>query len=46
MDEHAFESLERPELFRDGMHLNREGIRQFSYMLEDEVNQVLEGTGR
>jgi hypothetical protein len=46
MDEHAFESIERPELYRDGMHLNREGIRRFSYMLEDEVNKVLEGTGR
>ncbi len=46
MDEHAFESLERPELFRDGMHLNREGIRLFSGMLEDEVARVLEGAGR
>jgi hypothetical protein len=46
MDERAFESLERPELFRDGMHLNREGIRLFSGMLEDEVARVLEGAGR
>jgi hypothetical protein len=46
LDEHAFESLEHPELFRDGMHLNREGIRQFSYMLEDEVTRVLDGAGK
>jgi hypothetical protein len=46
VDEHAFDSLERPELFRDGMHLNREGIRRFSYMLEDEIARVLDGAGR
>jgi hypothetical protein len=46
LDEHAFDSLERPELFRDGMHLNREGIRRFSYMLEDEITRVLDGAGR
>ncbi len=45
LDEHAFESLEQPELFRDGMHLNREGIRRFSYMLEDEITRLLDGTG-
>jgi len=45
LDEHAFESLERPELFRDGMHLNREGIRRFSYMLEDEITGLLDRTG-
>src|SRR5579863_2431921 len=31
--EHAFESLERPELFKDGLHLNREGAALFSHML-------------
>ncbi len=36
-DEHAFESLERPEFFRDGMHLNRAGESRFSTMLEDQV---------
>jgi len=46
LDEHAFESLEQPELYRDGMHLNREGIRRFSCMLEDEVQRVLDGAGR
>jgi hypothetical protein len=43
MDEHAFESLEHPELFRDALHLNREGIKKFSYMLEDEITKVLDG---
>jgi hypothetical protein len=45
LDEHAFESLEHPELFRDGMHLNREGMQRFSYMLEDEITRVLDGPG-
>jgi hypothetical protein len=40
-NEHAFDSLERPELFRDGMHLNREGIARFSPMLADEIERVL-----
>jgi hypothetical protein len=39
--EHAFESLERPELYRDGMHLNREGIERFSVMLAEEVGRIL-----
>jgi hypothetical protein len=41
LDEHAFESLEHPELYRDGMHLNRAGIERFSYMMEDEVDRAL-----
>ncbi len=40
-NEHAFDSLERPEFFRDGMHLNRAGIDRFSFMLEDEVARIL-----
>src|SRR5206468_1411948 len=31
-DEHAFESLETPPLFKDAVHLNREGIARFSPM--------------
>ena len=42
LDQHAFESLEHPELYRDGMHLNREGIRRFTYMLEDTVTKTLD----
>jgi hypothetical protein len=45
-DEHAFESLEHPELFRDAMHLNRDGIVRFSAMLEDEITRTLDGTGK
>lgn len=42
-NEHAFDTLERPELFRDGMHLNREGIARFSGMLTGEVERLLAG---
>ena len=40
-DEHAFDALEHPEFFRDGMHLNREGINRFSVLLEKEVVRLL-----
>ena len=40
-NEHAFDALERPEFFRDGMHLNREGINRFSVMLAAEVARIL-----
>jgi hypothetical protein len=39
--EHTFDVLERPELFRDGIHLNREGIARFSPMLADEIARVI-----
>jgi hypothetical protein len=39
--EHAFESLERPEFYKDGLHLNLEGSTQFSYMLAREVRRLL-----
>jgi hypothetical protein len=41
LDEHYFDSLERPELFGDPYHLNREGIRRFSRMLAEEVRRIL-----
>ncbi len=41
VDEHAFDSLERPELFKDALHLNREGCARFSAMLVEEVGRVL-----
>lgn len=41
MDEHAFESLERPDLFKDGLHLNREGAARFSAMLAAETKRIL-----
>lgn len=37
----AFVSLERPELFFDNLHLNRQGRETFSPMLANEVVQVL-----
>jgi hypothetical protein len=40
-DEHAFDSLEHPELFGDGMHLNRAGVAKFSPMLAKLVAQML-----
>lgn len=40
-NEHAFESLERPELFKDGIHLNRAGIAEFSPMLAREISRML-----
>jgi len=45
-DEHAFDSLEHPELFRDGMHLNRAGIARFSPMLAEEISRMLGRTAR
>ena len=43
-DEHAFDSLEHPELFRDALHLNRAGIALFSPMLAEDIGRML-GTG-
>ncbi|HEV2446578.1 MAG TPA: hypothetical protein VGS58_11670 [Candidatus Sulfopaludibacter sp.] len=40
-DEHAFEPLEHPELFKDGLHLNLEGSTRFSHMLANEVKRLL-----
>jgi hypothetical protein len=37
LNEHAFDSLERPELFMDPLHLNAEGIARFSRMLAREL---------
>jgi lysophospholipase L1-like esterase len=39
--EHAFDSLERPELFKDALHLNRPGATRFSAMLVDEIARIL-----
>ena len=40
-DEHAFDSLEHPELFRDALHLNRAGIALFSPMLAEDIGRML-----
>ena len=40
-DEHYFDSLERPELFQDPMHLNAQGCAEFSKMLGKHVSELL-----
>jgi hypothetical protein len=40
-DEHYFDSLERPELFKDPMHLNAKGSAEFSTMLGKHVRELL-----
>ena len=41
IDEHFFDPLEKPELFRDQMHLNGPGMDQFSVMIAQEVSRIL-----
>ncbi len=40
-DPHAFDFLEHPELFKDGAHLNREGIARFSPRVVEVVASLL-----
>lgn len=39
--EHFFDSLERPDLFKDQVHLNQPGIDLFSHMLAREMRELL-----
>ena len=39
--EHAFDSLEHPELYKDALHLNEIGDERFTVMLVDEVSKLL-----
>jgi hypothetical protein len=41
IDEHFFDSLEKPELFRDHLHLNGPGMDRFSLMITEEVSRIL-----
>jgi len=41
IDEHFFDSLEKPELFVDELHLNGPGMDLFSVMLTQEVSRIL-----
>lgn len=41
MPEHLFDGLERPEFFKDAMHMNRAGLERFSPMLADEAARIL-----
>ncbi|MGO4880059.1 MAG: hypothetical protein ACLP59_04465 [Bryobacteraceae bacterium] len=40
-NEHYFDCLERPEFFKEAMHMNRDGVERFSAMLADEVARIL-----
>jgi hypothetical protein len=40
-DEHAFDGLERPELFKDAFHLNNAGCARLSVLLAQEVGKLL-----
>jgi hypothetical protein len=42
LDERLFDSLERPELYADGLHLNAAGSRLLSAILAEELRQRLE----
>jgi hypothetical protein len=41
IDEHFFDSLEKPELFHDDLHLNGAGMVPFSSMITQEVSRIL-----
>jgi len=41
MDEHFLDVLEKPEFFRDQLHLNGPGMDQFSAMIAQEVRRIL-----
>lgn len=40
-NEHAFDELERPELFKDGLHMNDKGDTRFSVLLSQEIARLL-----
>lgn len=40
-EEHRYEELERPEMFKDGLHLNRAGARRYGELLVEELARVL-----
>jgi hypothetical protein len=41
IDERFFDPLEHPELFADGMHMNKPGVALFSTMLAREIGRML-----
>jgi hypothetical protein len=41
LGEHAFDSLEKPELFRDAFHLNNAGNRRLSVLMAEEIGKLL-----
>jgi hypothetical protein len=45
-DEHRYEPLERPENFKDALHLNRQGSLQYTRMLVDELRVLMGNSPR
>ena len=41
LDERTFDSLERPELFQDALHMNREGSARFSKLMAERLLEAL-----
>jgi hypothetical protein len=41
LEEHTFDPLERPALFRDGLHMNREGAARFSKLMAERLLEAL-----
>jgi hypothetical protein len=41
LDEHTFDSLERPQFFQDALHLNREGAARFSKLMAERLLEAL-----
>ncbi|MFN8938649.1 MAG: hypothetical protein ACK6DX_22605 [Acidobacteriota bacterium] len=40
-DERRYQSLEKPEFFRDALHMNRAGSTRYGHLFTDEIAQVL-----
>ncbi len=45
-DEHAFDSIEDPRFYKDGLHLNLAGSNRFSYLLARDVQRLLKAAGK
>ena len=46
LDEHTFDSLERPEFFQDALHLNREGEVRYSKLMAERLLEALASPSR
>jgi hypothetical protein len=42
--EHRFDEIERPDWFKDAVHLNRAGIARFSPLLAEQITGMLAGS--
>ncbi len=41
LDEHLLDSLEHPDNFWDGWHLNRQGMKEFTEIIATQVRTAL-----